>query len=145
MQIASVMTSPVELANPAMKVAEAAARMRTDDVGALPVGENDRLVGMVTDRDIVMRAVAQKKSPEACDVREVMSEDIYYVFEDEELSRAAELMAAHQVQRLPVLNRDKRLVGMIALADLARSGAEGRNAVAHAMSGIAEPTGVPRQ
>src|SRR5688572_18634600 len=109
MQIQEVMTRTVDLADPNMKVRDAAIRMLEDDVGALPVGENDRLIGMVTDRDIAMRAVAGDRPAENTAVRDVMSEGIYYCFEDEPLERAAELMAEHQVHRLPVLNRNKRL------------------------------------
>ena len=145
MQIQELMTRTVDLADPNMKVRDAAIRMRQDDVGALPVGENDRLIGMVTDRDIVMRAVAGDRPAENTAVRDVMSEGIYYCFEDEPLERAAEVMAEHQVHRLPVLNRDKRLVGIVALADLARNGQEGLEAAATAIRGIAQPTSVPRQ
>jgi CBS domain-containing protein len=145
MQVKDVMTTTVDLADPNMKARDAARKMREDDVGALPVGENDRLVGMVTDRDIAMRAVAGDGPAENTAVRQVMSEGIYYCFEDETLQRAGEIMAEHQVHRLPVLNRKKRLVGMIAMADLARNGDEGQQAAMVALQGISQPTGVPRQ
>lgn len=145
MQIAEVMSRNVNLADPNMKVRDAALRMRDDNVGALPVGENDRLVGMVTDRDIVVRGIAGNRAAENTAVREVMSRGIFYCFEDEPLSRAGELMAEHQVHRLPVLNRDKRLVGIVALADLAHGGEEGRKATDRAVAGIAEPTPRPRR
>lgn len=145
MQIKDIMTRNVELADPNMKARDAARKMREDDVGALPVGENDRLVGMVTDRDIAMRAVAGDAPAENTAVRDVMSKGVYYCFEDEQLERAGELMAEHQVHRLPVLNRDKRLVGMVAMADLACNGDEGQHAAMTALQGISQPTGVPRQ
>lgn len=145
MQVKDVMTPTVDLADPNMKARDAARKMREDDVGALPVGENDRLVGMVTDRDVAMRAVAGEGSAENTAVRDVMSKGVYYCFEDEPLQRAGELMAEHQVHRLPVLNRDKRLVGIIAMADLARNGDEGQQAAMIALQGISQPSGVPRQ
>lgn len=122
MNIGDLMTKNVELTHPDTSIRDAATRMREDDVGALPVGEDDRLVGMVTDRDIAVRAVADGKVPDDCSVREVMSEGIYYCFEDDDAGRASEVMAEHKVRRLPVLDRNKRLVGVIAIADLARVG-----------------------
>lgn len=145
MQIQEIMTKTVDLADPNMKVRDAALKMREDNVGALPVGENDRLKGMVTDRDIVIRGLAGDRPADNTAVREVMSEGIYYCFEDEPLERAGELMAEHQVHRLPVLNRDKRLVGVVALADLARNGQDGIQAATKAIQGISKPTGAPRQ
>ena len=123
MNIQDLMTKDVELIDPATTMRDAAARMRDEDIGALPVGENDRLVGMLTDRDIVARGVASDRAPSECTVRDVMSEGVYYCFEDEDAQRASDVMAEHKVRRLPVLNRDKRLVGVIAMADLARGGA----------------------
>src|SRR6056297_257678 len=123
MNIHDLMTKDVELIDPGTTLREAAERMRDQDIGAIPVGENDRLVGMVTDRDIVTRGVASDRPPGECTVREVMSDGIYYCFEDEDAHRANDVMAEHKVRRLPVLNRDKRLVGIVAMADLARDGA----------------------
>lgn len=145
MNVAEVMTPHVDLADPNTKIVNAARKMREDDVGALPVGENDRLIGMVTDRDIAMRGVAAEGAGGNIAVREVMSERVFYCFDDEPVERAGELMAEHQVHRLPVLNRDKRLVGIVSLADLARSGHEGERASIKALKGISEPTGVPRR
>ncbi len=135
MNIREIMTPTVDLVDPNTTIRDAAQRMRDDDVGALPVGENDRLVGMVTDRDITVRGVADDKAPGNCTVREVMSEGVYYCFEDDDSERAAEVMAEHKVRRLPVLNGDKRLAGVVALADLARAGV-----ATHAIEGISEPT-----
>lgn len=142
MKVSDIMTRDPHVIDPNTTIRDAAKAMREDDVGALPVGENDRLVGMVTDRDIAMRAVATEQAPGNTAVRDVMSEGVYYCFEDVEASEAAEVMAQHKVQRLPVLNRDKRLVGMLATADLARHDAD---ALVKAMSRVAEPAGTPRQ
>jgi len=125
MNIHDLMTKNVELIDPGTNLRAAAQRMRDEDIGALPVGENDRLVGMVTDRDIVARGVASDRAPSECTVRDVMSEGVYYCFEDEDAQRASDVMAEHKVRRLPVLNREKRLVGIVAMADLARDGAVG--------------------
>lgn len=142
MQVNEVMTRSVDLVDPNMRIKDAAVRMRDDNIGALPVGENDRLVGMVTDRDIAVRAVAANRSPGKTAVRDVMSEKIFYCFDDNDLTEAARLMAKHQVHRLPVLNRDKRLVGIVALADLARVSDE---AAKEAVRGISEPTSLSRR
>jgi len=141
MQVQEVMTRDVELINPSTTIRDAAKKMREEDVGALPVGENDRLVGMVTDRDIVMRAVALERPLGNTTVRDVMSEKICYCFEDETLEQAAKNMAEHQVRRLAVLNRGKRLVGMIALADLGRREPK---AAQIALQGISKHTGEQR-
>ena len=142
MQIREVMTQEVDIADPNTTINVVARRMRDDNIGALPVGENDRLIGMVTDRDIVMRAVAEKRSSRNTTVREVMSKGICYCFEDDDLEGAAQIMAKHQVRRLPVLNRDKRLVGVIALADLGRSEDE---AAQDALKDISQPAAKARR
>ncbi len=141
MQIQEIMTPKVRIADPNMTIRDAARFMRADNVGALPVGENDRLIGMITDRDIVVRAVAEQRSPGNTTVREVMSEGICYCFEDDDAEGAARVMAKHQVRRLPVLNRKKRLVGVIALADLGRSEDE---AAQGALKDISQPTNKAR-
>ncbi|MBF0374268.1 MAG: CBS domain-containing protein [Alphaproteobacteria bacterium] len=142
MQISQVMTRSVDVIDPDMPVGEVAKRMRDEDIGALPVGENDRLVGMVTDRDIVLRAVAMDRAPSECRVRDVMSEKIFYCFEDQSVEEASRVMAEHQVRRLPVLNRDKRLVGIVAVADLARAGDE---AAGEVIEDVSQDTGEPRK
>ena len=146
MQVQEIMTRNVELTSPSTTVRDVARKMRTDNIGALPVGENDRLVGMVTDRDIVTRAVAEERSAGSTSVREVMSEHVYYCFDDDDVKQAAKIMAEHQVRRLPVLNRNKRLVGVVALADLGRSDSRSGSAAAKkALGGISEPTDQPRR
>jgi CBS domain-containing protein len=141
MQVNEVMSRTVDLVNPSMKIREAATFMRNDNVGALPVGENDRLVGMITDRDIAIRAVAEGKSPTTT-IGKVMSEKVYYCFDDNDVAEAARLMAKHQVRRLPVLNRDKRLVGIVAMADIARKDGD---ATKQAIQGVSEETDVSRR
>ena len=137
MQLREIMTSDVQLTNPAMKLKDAAALMRDGDFGLLPVGEDDRLVGTITDRDITVRAVAEGKDPNTATVREAMSEGIRYCFEDQDVDEAAELMSEEQIRRLPVLNRDKRLVGIVALADLATT-MEAAEPAGQALEGVSE-------
>lgn len=125
MRVSEAMTRDVQIANPEQSIREVATIMAQCDVGCLPVGENDRLVGMITDRDIAVRAVAEGKAPDATTVREVMSRDVKYCFDDAELADVAHNMADIQVHRLPVVDHDKHLVGILALADIAnREGAE---------------------
>jgi CBS domain-containing protein len=135
MQLKDVMTTKVQLTDPGAKLKDAAALMREGDFGLLPVGANDRLVGTITDRDITIRAVAEGRDPNTTTVADVMSEGIRYCFEDQDIEEAAQLMSEAQVRRLPVLNRDKRLVGIVALADLATESGASRSAGA-ALSGV---------
>ncbi|MCT7374980.1 CBS domain-containing protein [Chelativorans salis] len=142
MQVQEFMSTSVDIIDPNATIREAARKMRADNVGALPVGENDRLIGMVTDRDITVRAVAEERPAGNTTVREVMSDKVAYCYEDDGTERAADIMAKHQVRRLPVINRDKRLVGMVALADLARGDVE---AAEHALEDVSEPSDDPRR
>lgn len=123
MQIRDVMTQEVDLIDPAAAITDAARVMRDSDVGVLPVGEGDQLIGVVTDRDIVVRALANSKNPETTPVREAMSDRVLYCFEDQSTDEVARNMGEQQVRRLPVLNRDKRLVGIVTLGDLSAGGA----------------------
>ena len=118
MQVGDLMTRTVALIAPGDSIQEAARKMADEDVGVLPVAEFDRLVGMVTDRDIVTRGVAKGRMERTL-VRDVMTTEVKYVFEDESSDAAARKMAQLQVKRLPVLNREKRLVGILSLGDLA--------------------------
>jgi CBS domain-containing protein len=130
------MTREVRIATPEQSIRDVAKAMHEIDAGAMPVGENDRLVGMITDRDIAIRAVAEGKGPET-PVREVMSTDkVLYCYDDEELEQVAKNMASQQVRRLPVVNREKRLVGIVSLGNLAQS--EGR-AASKAVKGVTKP------
>ena len=119
MKIRDIMTSDVEIVSPDTPLRDAAQRMRDTDTGFLPVGENDQLVGTLTDRDITIRAVAEGHDPKVARVREAMGGDLVYCFEDQDSSEAAELMTQNDIRRLPVLNSDKRLVGVVSLGDLA--------------------------
>jgi len=118
MYVREVMTPDVVIASPDDTLQRAAEMMIDIDAGVLPVGENDRLVGILTDRDITIRAVAAGKEPTECKVREVMSPEIRYIYDDELVEDAARNMTELQVRRLPVLNREKRLVGIVSLGDL---------------------------
>jgi CBS domain-containing protein len=138
-KVADVMSKDVKLASPDDTVQQAARLMAEEDTGALPVGENDRLLGMVTDRDLAVRAVAAGKDPAKTKLREVMSGEPRYVFEDEPVERAAASMAEQQVRRLAVLNRDKRLVGVLSLGDLTREAVGG--AAGDALTGVSRPGG----
>jgi CBS domain-containing protein len=120
--VGDVMQRDTRLTNPDDTVQHVAQLMLENDTGMLPVGEGDRLVGIVTDRDVALRLVADGRDPARTKVREVMTPEIRYVFEDEDLRAVAENMAEQQVRRLPVLNRAKRLVGIVSLSDLARQG-----------------------
>lgn len=119
MKVSEAMTRGVTVASPKQSICEAAKLMAECDTGALPVGENDRLVGVITDRDIAIRAVARNLPPNT-PVREVMSKEVLYCFEDEDIDHVAENMGEQQIRRLPVVSRDKRLVGIVSLGDLAR-------------------------
>jgi CBS-domain-containing membrane protein len=119
MRVAEVMSRNVQLASPEDKVQEIAKRMVSDDVGFMPVGDKDRLVGTITDRDIVARAVAKGRDGK-CKVRDVMSNDIKYCYDDEDVEHVIRNLGDLQLRRLPVVNREKRLVGVVSLADAAR-------------------------
>jgi CBS domain-containing protein len=119
MQVKEVMTRGAECVRPDDTLQEAARKMKGMEVGPLPVCDRDRLVGMLTDRDIVVRAVAEGQDARTAKVRDAMTEGIFYCFEDDDVSEAARLMREKQVRRLVVLNRDKRLTGIISLGDLA--------------------------
>jgi len=119
MKVSKCMTRDVELVSPTQTIREAAQMMAELDAGALPVQQDDRLIGMITDRDIAVRAVAQGKSPET-PVRDVMSPELLYCFDDQEIEDVSRNMGEVKVRRLPVVNRDKRLVGIISIGDLAR-------------------------
>jgi CBS domain-containing protein len=118
MNVSDVMTRDVQVATPEQSIREAALLMARIDAGTVPVGKDNRLVGMLTDRDITVRAVARGLGPDT-PVREVMSADVKYCYEDQAVEEVARNMADIQVRRLPVVNRDKRLVGILSLGDLA--------------------------
>lgn len=137
MKVRETMTSDVSIASPDHTIADAARAMADLDFGALPVGENDRLVGMITDRDIALRAIAQGRGPETL-VREVMTQDVKYCFDDEDTAHVARAMGEQRVRRLPVVNRDKRLVGILSLGDVAITQFQ---PAGKALAGISQPGG----
>jgi CBS domain-containing protein len=119
MQLKEIMTPNVEVVRPDASLQEAAELMMRRDVGPLPVCDGERLVGMLTDRDIIVRATAHGRDPKTTQVQEVMSPGVIYCFEDQDVEDAADLMEEHQIRRVVVLNRDKQLVGIVSLGDLA--------------------------
>jgi CBS domain-containing protein len=121
MRVAEAMTRGVYIADPEETIQEAAMAMAGIDTGVLPVGNDDRLVGMITDRDIAIRGVAEGKGPHT-KVRDVMTTEIKYCYADEELEEVTRNMGDLQVRRLPVVDRGKRLIGMLSLGDIAASG-----------------------
>lgn len=121
MQVKDIMTSDVEIVHPDSPVSKAAEKMQTADTGVLPVGKDGQLAGILTDRDIVLRGMRNGGSPEDTAVRDVLTGTARTVREDQEVEDAARLMAELQVRRLPVVDADEKLVGMISLADLARN------------------------
>jgi CBS domain-containing protein len=118
MQIKEVMSRNVVLASPRESLSEVAQMMAEKDIGFMPVGDGDRIVGMVTDRDMVIRGLAAGKGPDT-PISEVMTRDIKYCFDDEDIDHVVANMGENQVRRLPVMNRQKRLVGIVTLADAA--------------------------
>lgn len=138
MRVCDAMTPSVQLCTPQDSIRDAAEAMAALNVGLLPVADNDRLVGMISDRDIATRGVAMGRGPDAL-VRDVMTADVKYCFEDQDLDEITRNMADIQVRRLPVLDRNKRLVGIIALGDIAVSKPGGGATMA--LSGISQPGG----
>jgi CBS domain-containing protein len=138
MKISECMTRDVQLANPEMSLREAARMMGQCDAGVLPVGENDRLVGMLTDRDIAIRAIAEGKGPDTS-VREAMSQEVRWCFEDDDVEEALQCMADEQIRRMPVLSRAKRLVGIVSMADL--TNAARAQETAQTLTAISRPGG----
>lgn len=142
MKVREAMTEDVLLTHPGQSIREAARLMAEHDIGALPVEENDRLVGMITDRDIAVRAVADDRGPDT-KIADVMSREVLYCFDDEDLDDVARNMADVQVRRLPVVNRDKRLVGIVSLSDVATC--EDAKQAGRAIAGISTPGGAHSQ
>lgn len=120
MNVKSCMTKKVELGDPKMSLFDAAKKMLEGNFGMLPIQENDRLVGIITDRDIAIRGVAKGCDPKSATVREIMSNKVLYCYEDQTLDEVAKNLAQNHVRRLPVLNRQKRLVGILSLDDLSK-------------------------
>jgi CBS domain-containing protein len=135
MKVRDIMTSDVVVASPEDRLQHAADLMARHDFGLLPVGENDRLIGMLSDRDITVRAVAKGLSPDS-KVRDVMTSDVKYVYDDESTDDVARNMETLQVRRMPVLDRNKRLVGIVSLGDLSQHDPEDAS---EALQGISQP------
>ena len=136
-QLKDLMSRDVKVINPDMSIKEAAIMMRDGDFGMMPVGEDDRMIGTLSDRDIVIRAVADGIDADT-KVRDVMSEGIAWAYEDDSVENAAKIMSEWQVRRLPVVDRDKRLVGIVALGDFAVESSD-IQPVAEALSEISQP------
>lgn len=124
MQIKDVMSGEYNWVAPQASVSEAAQIMKDKDIGFLAVGENDRLVGTVTDRDLTVRALTADQNAQAQQIKDVMTPKVYYCYQDQAVDEICQNMAEIQVRRLPVVNRDKRLVGTVSLGDLAQAQAE---------------------
>lgn len=134
-QLKELMTRDVKVITPDKSIQEAAKMMRDGNFGMLPVEENDRMIGAISDRDIAMRAVAEGRDFSTTKVRDVMSTGIAWAYEDETVEEAVAIMSERQVRRLPVVNRAKRLVGIVALGDLASE----MKPAAQALSEISRP------
>jgi CBS domain-containing protein len=129
MQLNRIMTVYVEAIAPKRSIQEAAEQMRSLDIGVLLVCDGDRLVGILTDRDLAVRAVADGRDPESTLIEEIMTRKIVYCFEDQDVGEAQRVMEKNQVRRLPVLDHDNRIVGIVSLGDLAIKYDENRAAV----------------
>lgn len=139
MKIREAMTRDVRMVRPDQTIRDAAQLMAQMDIGSLPVQDNDRLVGMITDRDIAVRAIAQGKGADAR-VSDVMTNEIKYCYEDQDVEEVTRNMGDQRLRRLPVMNRDKRLVGILSLGDLARDD-QCQDEAGEALSGISRPGG----
>jgi CBS domain-containing protein len=134
MEIRELMTEDVDFVGPETQVLEIARKMRENDIGSTPVVENDRLIGMVTDRDIVLRVVAEGADVRSATARAAMSPKVLYCFEDQTVEQVLENMGHNQIRRLPVVNRDKRLVGVVSLGDLVKASEAKAGAALHDIS-----------
>ena len=136
MKIKDIMTRKVKYIEPTVTLKEAANIMLEEDIGALLIGEEDRLIGVVTDRDITVRAIANGFDPEMAVVKQAMTPKCLYCFEEDSVTETAKNMAKNQVRRLPVMNQDKRLVGIVSLADITLRGS--KQSAAEALQGISQ-------
>jgi CBS domain-containing protein len=137
MQLKKIMTPEVERLPKDASIQEVAQKMKAIDVGMIPVYDGDRLVGMVTDRDIALRVAAEGRDVASTPAHTVMTPEVIYCFEDQTVEEAAQVMEKHQIRRLIVLNRDKRLVGIVSLGDLATN-RQGKKAAGDALSEISK-------
>jgi CBS domain-containing protein len=134
-----IMTADVKVIRPGTSIKSAAEEMRNLGVGALPVCDGEKLVGMLTDRDITIRAVAEGRDPGKTTAGDCMSPEMVYCFEDDDLERAQQLMKENQVRRLPVISREKKLVGILAIGDLATKTERQERKVGETLQEISEP------
>jgi CBS domain-containing protein len=140
MKLKDIMTKEVEVVHPDDSLREAAQKMRVRDIGFLPVCDGDRLVGTVTDRDIVLRSTAEGTDPNTSIGRDLVTSPVVYCFDDQDVKEAAKLMEQHQIRRVAVLSRgDKRLVGVVSLGDIATNGT--KETSAEVLQSVSEPIG----
>ena len=139
MKISEVMTRQVRVIGPGRSIREAARLMDELNVGVLPVCDGQRLLGIITDRDITVRATAVRKDPDAVPVREIMTEDVRWCFEEETVEDVAHMMGDVQIRRIPVIDRNKHLVGIVALGDLATDRVQGTGEALRRISEPSEP------
>jgi len=142
MKVSEVMTREVQTVRPDQPVQEAASFMLSTDAGSIPVTENDRLIGMITDRDIAVRGVAKGYGPDT-PVRELMTNDLVILSIDDNVEDAAAKMSSSQVRRLPVVDQDERLCGIVSLGDLSRE--SDSDCATEALEGVSQPGGEHRQ
>ncbi|MEX0802498.1 MAG: CBS domain-containing protein [Deltaproteobacteria bacterium] len=143
MQIREIMTRDVEVVPFDAAVKDAAAKMKQLDIGAIPVCDGQKLTGVLTDRDIAVRLAAEGRNPSDTRVSEIMTKDLFYCFEDQDVEEAATVMEAGQIRRLPILDQDRQLVGIVSLGDISvRS--DDKEAAAEALEGISEPAAPKR-
>ncbi|AYG62802.1 CBS domain-containing protein [Rhizobium jaguaris] len=142
MKVRDAMTHDVRITNPDETILQAAQTMANLDAGILPVGDHDRLVGMITDRDIAIRGIAKGRGPDT-KVRDVMTSEVKYCFDDQEIDEVCRNMGNIKVRRLPVLDHSKRLVGILSLGDIAV--AQGNGAAGEALKGISRHGGMHSQ
>jgi CBS domain-containing protein len=139
-RLKEIMSARVETIRPDADVQGAALKMKDLNIGAIPVCDGDRLLGMLTDRDITIRVVAEQRNPKSAKVQEAMTPELIYCFEDQDVEEAARLMQEKQIRRLPVLNRAKKLVGIVSLGDLALESPDMR-VCGEALKGVSKPGG----
>lgn len=143
-QIKDVMTPDVVTLSPTSKATQAAEAMKSLNVGAIPICDGKRLLGMVTDRDLVVRVMAEHRNPETEMIRSIMTTDVDYCYEDQTVEEAAQVMQDRQVRRMPIINHDKELVGIVSLGDVAMKGTD-QSTTAEALEQISQPAAPQRE
>ena len=138
MKVQEIMSKKVSYINVSTTVAEAAAKMKEFDIGALPVAEGEKFKGMLTDRDIAVRCVALGRDPKSTPARDIMTPKISYIYEDDDVATAADTMSERQIRRLVVLNHDKKLAGFVSMGDLCRTSGD-EHLTAHVAKCCSEP------